>query len=126
MDVRLARQCVWVVIHASWLRIPWPLWSLAVRQLPLACRQASPLPQELGLVCVHQPSVPFVRTFCERLGIRTDAIVPTFHRTGNMGAATLPLQLAFATEEGRLRRGMQAALFCMASGASAGVMLINW
>ncbi|WP_327686511.1 3-oxoacyl-[acyl-carrier-protein] synthase III C-terminal domain-containing protein [Streptomyces sp. NBC_00467] len=49
-----------------------------------------------------------------------------FHRTGNMGAATLPLQLALATEEGRLRPGMQVALFGMASGASGGVILIDW
>ena len=89
-------------------------------------KEQHPDPQEIGLVCVHQPSVPFVRTFRERLGIHPDAIVPTFHRTGNMGAATLPLQLALATEEGRLRSGMQVALFGMASGASAGVMLINW
>ncbi|WUG04786.1 hypothetical protein OG803_37485 [Streptomyces sp. NBC_00467] len=43
-----------------------------------------------------------------------------------MGAATLPLQLALATEEGRLRPGMQVALFGMASGASGGVILIDW
>ncbi|WP_328863070.1 3-oxoacyl-ACP synthase III family protein [Streptomyces sp. NBC_00306] len=83
-------------------------------------------PEHLGLACVHQPSVPFVRTFCERVGVHPDAIVPTFHRTGNMGAATLPLQLALAIEEGRLRPGMQVALFGMASGASGGVMLIDW
>ena len=83
-------------------------------------------PNELGLVCLHQPSVPFVRTFCERLGIQPDAVVPTFHRTGNMGAATLPLQLAHAADQGRLRPGTQVVLFGMASGASGGVMLISW
>ncbi|MFI1286519.1 3-oxoacyl-ACP synthase III family protein [Streptomyces sp. NPDC020858] len=83
-------------------------------------------PNELALVGVHQPSVPFVRTFCERLGIHPDSVIPTFHRTGNMGAATLPLQLSLATDQGRLRPGMQVALFGMASGASGGVMLIEW
>ena len=80
-------------------------------------------PNEFGLVCLHQPSVPFVRTFRERLGIQPDAVVPTFHRTGNMGAATLPLQLAHAADQGRLRPGTQVVLFGMASG---GVMLISW
>lgn len=83
-------------------------------------------PNELGLVCLHQPSVPFVRTFCERLDIRPDTVIPTFHRTGNMGAATLPLQLALAADQGRLLPGTQVVLFGMASGASGGVMLIDW
>ncbi|MFF1871445.1 hypothetical protein [Kitasatospora herbaricolor] len=43
---------------------------------------------------------------------------------GNMGAATLPLQLALATEHGRLWPGTQIALFWLASGA--GVMLVHW
>lgn len=81
---------------------------------------------ELSLVCLHQPSVPFVSAICERLGIRPDTVVPTFARTGNVAAATLPLQLALAAERGRLRPGRKVALFGLASGASGGVMLINW
>ncbi|MEV0224738.1 3-oxoacyl-[acyl-carrier-protein] synthase III C-terminal domain-containing protein [Streptomyces sp. NPDC050704] len=83
-------------------------------------------PGDLPLVCVHQPSVPFVRMICERLGVRPGAVMPTFHRTGNMGAATLPLQFALAREQGRLHPGTKTAVFGLASGASSGVMLINW
>lgn len=83
-------------------------------------------PEQLRLACVHQPSVPFVRTFCERLGVHPDAIVPTFHRTGNMGAATLPSSWPSPSRRAKLRPGMQVALFGMASGASGGVMLIDW
>ncbi len=83
-------------------------------------------PNALELLCVHQPSVPFVREFCSRLGVQADVVVPTFHRTGNVGAATLPLQLSLAAEHGRLRPGDRVALFGLASGASATVMLINW
>ncbi|WP_190171159.1 3-oxoacyl-[acyl-carrier-protein] synthase III C-terminal domain-containing protein [Streptomyces mirabilis] len=43
-----------------------------------------------------------------------------------MGAATLPLQLSLAAEQGRLWPGDTVALFGLAGGASAGVMLINW
>ncbi|MGW1990197.1 3-oxoacyl-[acyl-carrier-protein] synthase III C-terminal domain-containing protein [Embleya sp. NPDC001921] len=57
------------------------------------------------------------------MGARPDAVVPTFARTGNMAAATLPLQLALATEQGRLHPGMKIALFGLAGG---GIMLIDW
>ncbi|MFD9302224.1 3-oxoacyl-ACP synthase III family protein [Streptomyces sp. NPDC060048] len=83
-------------------------------------------PGELGLVCLHQPSAPFVRAISQRLGVRPDTVVPTFSRTGNVAAATLPLQLALAGEQGRLHPGMKIALFGLASGASGGVMLIDW
>ncbi|MFD9357921.1 3-oxoacyl-ACP synthase III family protein [Streptomyces sp. NPDC060031] len=83
-------------------------------------------PGKLSLVCVHQPSVPFVRTLSERLGLRPDTVLATFPRTGNVAAATLPLQLALAGEQGRLHPGMKIALLGMASGASGGVMLIDW
>jgi 3-oxoacyl-[acyl-carrier-protein] synthase-3 len=43
-----------------------------------------------------------------------------------MGAATLPLQLSLAAEQGRLRPDDTVALFGLASGASASVMLMNW
>ncbi|MET9504159.1 3-oxoacyl-[acyl-carrier-protein] synthase III C-terminal domain-containing protein [Streptomyces sp. NPDC006622] len=83
-------------------------------------------PNALELLCVHQPSVPFVHEFCARLGVRAETVVPTFHHTGNMGAATLPLQLFLAQKQGRLKPGDKAALFGLASGASATVMLIDW
>ncbi|MFF2512015.1 hypothetical protein [Streptomyces sp. NPDC058086] len=41
-------------------------------------------------------------------------------------AAPLPLQLSVATEQGRLRTDDTVAQFGLASGASAGVMLMNW
>ncbi|MGW7510124.1 hypothetical protein ACWGJ0_20710 [Streptomyces massasporeus] len=46
-----------------------------------------------------------------------------------MAAATLPLQLALASQHNRLHPGMTIALFGLAdsaSGASGAVMLFNW
>ncbi|MEU3710456.1 3-oxoacyl-ACP synthase III family protein [Streptomyces catenulae] len=82
--------------------------------------------KECDLVCVHQPSVPFVSTFCEWMDVPEHLIVPTFARTGNIAAATLPLQLVRAQEQGRLHPGAQVALFGLASGASAGIILLTW
>ncbi|MFD8979578.1 3-oxoacyl-ACP synthase III family protein [Streptomyces sp. NPDC059564] len=80
----------------------------------------------LGLVCVHQPSVPFVDTFCARMRIDPAQVIPTFPHIGNAAAATLPLQLAHAVRLRRLAPGDTVALFGLASGASAAVMLMRW
>ncbi|WP_455352422.1 3-oxoacyl-ACP synthase III family protein [Streptomyces sp. SYSU K217416] len=82
--------------------------------------------RDIDLVCVHQPSVPFVDTFCTRMGIDPGQIIPTFSHTGNAAAATLPLQLAHAVRNRRLTRNSTVALFGLASGASAGVTLLRW
>lgn len=82
--------------------------------------------QAVDLVCLHQPSTPFVHTFCRRMGIDPAQVILTFPHTGNAAAATLPLQLAQAAHRGRLARGQTVVLFGMASGASAAVMLLRW
>lgn len=82
--------------------------------------------RELGLVCVHQPSVPFVDAFRTRTSIDPAQIIPTFPHTGNAAAATLPLQLAQAVLHRRLAPGDTVALFGLASGTSAAVMLLTW
>ncbi|GAA3121014.1 hypothetical protein GCM10020254_80300 [Streptomyces goshikiensis] len=58
--------------------------------------------RELDLVCVHQPSQPFVDAFRARMDIDPAQIIPTFPHTGNAAAATLPLQLAQAVHDRRL------------------------
>ncbi|MFJ8787089.1 3-oxoacyl-[acyl-carrier-protein] synthase III C-terminal domain-containing protein [Streptomyces sp. NPDC102476] len=55
---------------------------------------------------------------------RLSAVAP--HRLAACRAAALPLQLAHAADQGRLRPGTPVVLFGMASGASGSVMLISW
>ncbi|MCS0638605.1 hypothetical protein NX801_23700 [Streptomyces sp. LP05-1] len=81
---------------------------------------------DLDLVCVHQPSVPFTRTTLDALGVEQDKVVPVFPRYGDVATAALPLQLAEARRLGRLRPGDLVALFGLAGGASAGMLLLEW
>lgn len=81
---------------------------------------------DVDLFCVHQPSVAFTRSIREALGVPPEKIITTFPRYGNCATASLPLQLAEAAERGQLRRGDVVALFGLASGASAGLVLLQW
>ncbi|WP_369211974.1 3-oxoacyl-ACP synthase III family protein [Streptomyces flavofungini] len=81
---------------------------------------------DIDLICVHQPSVAFTHSICQALGVSPEKVVPIFPRYGNCATASLPLQLAEAAELGRLRRGHLVALFGLASGASAGLVLLRW
>ncbi|MFJ2394676.1 3-oxoacyl-ACP synthase III family protein [Streptomyces sp. NPDC087843] len=81
---------------------------------------------DLDLVCVHQPSVPFTRVVCDWVGVDPGRILATFPAHGNVATNTIPLQLATALESGRLRRGDLVGMFGFASGASAGVVVCRW
>ncbi|MFE5140431.1 3-oxoacyl-ACP synthase III family protein [Streptomyces fagopyri] len=81
---------------------------------------------DLDLVCVHQPSVPFTRVVCDWVGVDPGRILTTFPDHGNVATNSIPLQLATALESGRLRRGDLVGMFGFASGASAGVVVCRW
>ncbi|MFJ9038247.1 3-oxoacyl-ACP synthase III family protein [Streptomyces sp. NPDC102406] len=81
---------------------------------------------DLDLICIHQPSVAFTKVACEWVGVDVDRIQPTFPTHGNVATNTIPLQLATASESGRLQRGDLVGLFGFASGASAGVVVCSW
>ncbi|MEV0681827.1 3-oxoacyl-[acyl-carrier-protein] synthase III C-terminal domain-containing protein [Actinosynnema sp. NPDC050436] len=81
---------------------------------------------DMALVCVHQPSVEFTRLLCAGFGIPEDKVRDTVPFYGNVGAATLPLQLHLAQQAGALRPGDLVALLGVASGLSVGLMVLTW
>lgn len=83
-------------------------------------------PDALDLVCLHQPSVPFTRTILDSTGLSRDRTVTVFPRYGNVATASLPLQLVEAARHDRLRPGALVAFLGLASGASAGLLLMEW
>ncbi|GAA5081307.1 3-oxoacyl-[acyl-carrier-protein] synthase-3 [Thermocatellispora tengchongensis] len=81
---------------------------------------------DFAAVCVHQASLAALWKFCEHAGIPKDKVVVTIPQHGNLVAATLPVQLAQAVASGRVRRGDLVALVGLASGFSAGIVVVRW
>ncbi|MGW0481326.1 3-oxoacyl-ACP synthase III family protein [Nonomuraea sp. NPDC003214] len=81
---------------------------------------------DFAAVCVHQASLPALWKFCDHVGIPQGKVVVTIAQHGNLVAATLPVQLAQAVASGRVRRGDLVALVGLASGFSAGTVVVRW
>ncbi|WP_049565745.1 3-oxoacyl-ACP synthase III family protein [Nonomuraea sp. SBT364] len=81
---------------------------------------------DFAVVCVHQASLPALWKFCDHVGIPQGKVVVTIVQHGNLVAATLPVQLAQAVAAGRVRRGDLVALVGLASGFSAGIVVVRW
>ncbi|GGL13869.1 3-oxoacyl-ACP synthase [Sphaerisporangium melleum] len=81
---------------------------------------------DFAAICVHQATLPGLWWFCEHAGIPEGKVVVTVTRHGNLVAATLLVQLARVVAAGRVRRGDLVALVGLASGASAGIVVVRW
>ena len=61
-----------------------------------------------------------------KLGIAREKIVATVDRHGNTSAASIPLALAVAVGDGRIKRGDLVLLEAMGGGFTWGAILLRW
>jgi 3-oxoacyl-[acyl-carrier-protein] synthase-3 len=66
------------------------------------------------------------RRLRERLGLPEAKVVKNIERYGNTTAATIPLALGTALDEGRLRRGHVVVMTSVGAGLTVGSILMRW
>ena len=83
-------------------------------------------PTDLDVVCGHQVTKELVYGISEECGIPVECNAITVTDCGNTGAASMPLTLARAYDEGRLERGSKVMLVGGAAGFSTGAIPLIW
>jgi 3-oxoacyl-[acyl-carrier-protein] synthase-3 len=91
-----------------------------------ACFDLELTSDQIDLFCFHQANMRINQYVAEQLGIPQDKLVHNIHKYGNTTAATIPLLLAEAVREGRLKRGMKVALVAFGAGFTWGSMIVDW
>ncbi len=74
----------------------------------------------------HQANLRIIESTGRRLGLPMDRVIVTVDRQANTSAATIPLALADAEEQGRFEEGQLVALTAMGGGFTWGSALIRW
>lgn len=74
----------------------------------------------------HQANLRIIESTGQRLGLPMDRVIVTVDRQANTSAATIPLALADAVEQGRFEEGQLVALTAMGGGFTWGSALIRW
>jgi len=82
-------------------------------------------PDDVDLVVPHQASGPGLE-LVPRLGFRADRVVNVIGLYGNCVAASIPMALAHAAGEGRVRRGQRILLLGTSAGLSVAGALLRW
>lgn len=79
---------------------------------------------DIDLVVPHQASGPALMVL-SRMGFAEDRVVNCIGRFGNCIAASLPMTLALARQEGRLREGQKVLLLGTGAGVSVGAAVLQ-
>jgi 3-oxoacyl-[acyl-carrier-protein] synthase-3 len=81
---------------------------------------------DLDLFVAHQANLRIIEAARERLGLPEEKVVKNIERYGNTTAATIPLALATALDEGRLSKGHLVLMASVGAGLTVGTTLLRW
>jgi 3-oxoacyl-[acyl-carrier-protein] synthase III len=81
---------------------------------------------DIDLFAFHQANARITRALGERLGLDSARVVDCIENYGNSSAATLPLALATAENDGRLKPGTRVLLGAFGGGFTWGGGVIEW
>jgi 3-oxoacyl-[acyl-carrier-protein] synthase III len=82
--------------------------------------------EDIDLFVYHQANGRILRALGEKLQLPSERVVDVIENLGNSSAATLPLGLAAAEREGRLRPGSRVVLSAFGAGYTWGAGVIEW
>lgn len=74
----------------------------------------------------HQANKRIIDASARKLGIPEEKVVTTVHLHGNTSAASVPLALAVAVGDGRIKKGDLVLLEAMGGGFTWGAVLMRW
>jgi 3-oxoacyl-[acyl-carrier-protein] synthase-3 len=81
---------------------------------------------EIDLFVSHQANRRIITAAAERLGMPEEKVVINLERFGNTTGATIPLALADAVTDGRLKHGDLVLLASVGAGFTVGSVLLRW
>lgn len=88
--------------------------------------RAGKTPEDIDLVVPHQANLRIIEAVAKRSGIPMDRVIVNVHRYGNMSAATVPVALCEALEQGRVKPGALILMPAFGGGLTFCAHLVRW
>jgi len=82
--------------------------------------------QDIDWFVPHQANKRIIDGAAHKLGIPPEKVVSTVDKHGNTSAASIPLALSVAVQDGRIKRGDLVLLEAMGGGFTWGSALVRW
>ncbi|HLF84105.1 MAG TPA: 3-oxoacyl-[acyl-carrier-protein] synthase III C-terminal domain-containing protein, partial [Blastocatellia bacterium] len=81
---------------------------------------------DLDLFIAHQANLRIINAAAEKLGLDENKVVRNINRFGNTTAATIPLAIGDAIDDGRLTKGKLVVFAAVGAGYTVGSVLSRW
>jgi 3-oxoacyl-[acyl-carrier-protein] synthase III len=83
-------------------------------------------PDDLDMLIPHQANLRITSYIQQKMGIPSEKVMSNIHKYGNTTAASVPIALSEAVEEGRIKKGDLVCLAAFGSGFTWASALIRW
>jgi len=114
----------------SWQFEGQEIFKKAVAGMSLACEdvlaRAGLAPGDIDLVVPHQANLRIIEFVARRAGVPMERVYVNVQRYGNMSAATVPIALCEALEEGRIQPGARLLMPAFGAGLTFCAHLVRW
>ncbi|WP_317970953.1 beta-ketoacyl-ACP synthase III [Paenibacillus sp. CCS19] len=91
-----------------------------------ALRKAGLEKSDIDLLVPHQANIRIINSAINRLDLPEDKCMVNLDKYGNMSAASIPVALAEAVEQGRVNKGDTLVLVGFGGGLTWGASVLNW
>ena len=91
-----------------------------------ALTRAGVTPDQIDLLIPHQANIRIIQATADHAGIPMEKVMVNVDRYGNTSSASIPLALADAVEQGRVKPGSLLLLVAFGAGFTWGSTVIRW
>lgn len=88
--------------------------------------EAGVSPEHIDLMLPHQANVRIIETLAKKMAVPADKVMVNIADYGNTSAATVPIALCEALEQGRIRPGALLLTAAFGAGLTWGAGVIRW
>ena len=81
---------------------------------------------QVDVFIAHQANLRIINAAAERLKLSDDKVIRNIRKYGNTTAATIPLAMQDAIDEGKMKKGNLALLAAVGAGYTVGSMVLRW
>ncbi len=105
------------------------LFKLAVKSMEEACikviQKAGVKLEDIKLIIPHQANIRIIQALAEKLNFPMEKVYINIHKYGNTSAASIPIALSEAYQEGLLKEGALVLFTAMGGGLTWGAILME-
>ena len=105
-------------------------FKLAVKSMSDAAEEAlveaGVTADDIDLMIPHQANVRIIDAVVKRLRFPPEKVFVNIQRYGNTSAASIPIAIAEAAEQGRLKKGDRVLLAAFGGGFTWGASVLEW